>query len=231
MCTCTECGGKGYIITSRVPLTVRRCACLRKASNLLRLRRLGLERQYELYSFERYRTDEPWQQQTKSLALRYCDEPDGWFIISGQSGSGKSHICVAIVCRLLERFGRVEYFRWVDDSKRLKTLATDREREEELQRYKSADVLYIDDFLKTTPTEADRSLAFELLNSAYAGGQRVILSSERSLPAILAWDEAIGGRIRERADPYRLTLNGADKNYRLLPHRSATGADCKAPKG
>lgn len=150
----------------------------------------------------------------KDLALEYANKPEGWFFIGGQTGAGKTHICVAIVQRLIERSGKMEYFRWVDDSKRLKAIANEQTREEELKRYKEADILYIDDFLKIAPTEADRALAFEIINGAYAIGQRLIISSEKTLHEIDCWDGAIAGRIRERAGKYWATLTGAEKNYR-----------------
>lgn len=213
-CYCGICGGTGYIITSKVPLTVKKCDCQRGAVNEMRLKKLGLLEQCGNCTFESFKTAESWQKSVKELAESYVETGGGWFYIGGQSGAGKTHICVAIIQRLAERSGRLEYFRWVADGKRLKALATDAERTNELDRYKAADILYIDDFLKTAPTEADKSLAFELLGAAYEGKQRVIISSERPLPALNEWDEAIAGRIREKCHGFWITLTGKEKNQR-----------------
>lgn len=199
-----------------MPLTTAACDCQRKANNSAMLRSLGLDKQAAAYTFDAYTTEKEWQAKVKSLALDYCRQSGNeWFFIAGQSGSGKTHICIAIVNELIKRSGKLEYFRWVDDSRLLKSLAKNEDRAEAMKRYKGADLLYIDDFLKTEPTEADKAIAFELLNGAYTSGQTVIISSERTLPQINAWDEAIAGRIKERSGKYCFSLTGHDKNYRL----------------
>ena len=67
---------------------------------------------------------------------------------------------------LLKSGFEVYYMPWVDESKQLKRLTMDevqyRERMEQLQ---TVPVLYIDDLFKSGKTDADKSIAFELLNS------------------------------------------------------------------
>ena len=79
---------------------------------------------------------------------------------------------------------------------------------------KKTEVLYIDDFLKGGDTDADIRLAYEILNSRYNDrGLRTILSSEMTPEKLLRRDEALGGRIYERARGY--VLQAPQGNRRL----------------
>ena len=83
-------------------------------------------------------------------------------------------------------------------------------------RLKTIRVLYIDDFLKGNVTEADRNIAFEILNARYIKPEcATIISSERTIGQILDWDEAIGSRIAERAKGFTMSVTGSGKNWRL----------------
>lgn len=61
--------------------------------------------------------------------------------------------------------------------------------------------------------DADKRLAFELLNSRYNSRRPTLVSSELSIDTVLDWDEAIGSRIYERAKGYVIHANG--QNWRL----------------
>ena len=79
---------------------------------------------------------------------------------------------------------------------------------------KKTEVLYTDDFLKGGDTDADIRLAYEILNSRYNDrGLRTILSSEMTPEKLLRRDEALGGRIYERARGY--VLQAPAKNMRF----------------
>ena len=164
---------------------------------------------------QNYVTDTPERRKVLQAAKDYCKADTGWFFISGKSGSGKTHICTAICSCLMERNKNVKYMRWRDDSLLLKALTTDGEEyQRQIRPCKSVPVLYIDDFLKGGHTEADIRLAFEILNSRYNDSQlRTIISSELSLFDILGLDEAVGGRIYERAKGF--VLDAPHENWRL----------------
>ena len=61
---------------------------------------------------------------------------------------------------------------WTEEATKLKALKTDDENyAREINKWKTAEVLYIDDFLKTRngalPTDGDINLAFEIINARY----------------------------------------------------------------
>ena len=115
---------------------------------------------------------------------------------------------------------------WRDEVTRLKACANDADAYAELmEELKTPAVLYIDDLFKTgknedgrrmRPTPADLNAAFELINYRYnQPGQVTIISSEMSLDDIMDIDEAIGGRIKERAGEFVIEIApDKEKNMR-----------------
>lgn len=162
-----------------------------------------------------YVADTPERKKVLRAAEEFCKTDSGWFFISGKSGSGKTHICTAICGRLMDMNKNVRYMLWRDETVLLKALTTDGEAyQSRIKPFKSVPVLYIDDFLKGGHTEADLRLAFEILNSRYNDSSlRTIISSEMSLFDILGLDEAVGGRIYERAKGF--VLDAPHENWRL----------------
>lgn len=189
-------------------MTRRRC--------LARIRRSGLGELYERYKLYTYKTEKAWQQHIKNKALEYIKSASGWFYICGRSGSGKTHITAAIARELIEAGLETRYFMWRKDTPRLKALVNDRaEYERMMQDFIECRVLLVDDLWKGgSVTEADISLTFELLNARYNSPSKMtLISSEKTVNQILSIDEAIGGRIVERARGF--VLKTADDNLRL----------------
>ena len=101
---------------------------------------------------------------------------------------------------------------WRDDSVKLKaTVNDDSEYERLIRPLKTCDVLYIDDLYKGGASEADKKLAFELLNYRYNGKLITIISTERLIPDLLNIDEATGSRIYQRSRDSNLTITGQKK--------------------
>ena len=202
------------------------CKCMGVRRTINRMKRSGLKNIIKDYTFEKFEAVDDWQKVIKDAALSYAKEPEGWFFIGGQSGAGKTHICTAICREFLLGNKAVKYMLWRDDVVKLKNAVTDHEEYSRLmEQYKKIDVLYIDDLFKTgktqdgqkqIPTPADVNAAFEILNYRYNDPALLtIISSECTINDILDIDEAVGGRIYERAKhPFSIN-NDKRKNYRL----------------
>lgn len=186
-----------------------------KRRSLRRIKNSGLSDMINRYSFDNYETPDETRRKTKAKAVAYVSEDTSWFYIAGRSGSGKSHICTAICAELINKGKDVYYMSWRDESTAIKACVTDTEAyESKMKKLKTVDILYIDDFLKGGDTDADIRLAFEIINSRYNDKKyRTIISSERDITELLERDEALGGRIYERAKGY--TLKAPDSNWRL----------------
>lgn len=186
-----------------------------KRRSLRRIRKSGMGDMFLRYTFENYETPDQARQKIKAKAEAFCESDTGWLFIAGRSGSGKTHICTAICAQMIDAGKEVYYMSWRDDSTALKANVTDAEEyEQQIRKLKSVDVLYIDDFLKGSATDADIRLAFEILNSRYIDSRlRTIISSEMDIKELLSRDEALGGRIYERSRGY--VLCPPNENWRL----------------
>lgn len=205
---CPECLNTGMIpyIGENGELISRQCPCMKKRIALRRIRHSGMDDLIRRYSLENYRTELPEQKNILDKARKFAETDSGWFYIFGRSGSGKSHICTGICRALIDRNRDVYYMPWRDESTILKSSITEpAEYERKIKKLKQVDILYIDDFLKGGDTDADIRLAYEILNFRYNDTRlRTLVSSETDLKQLLRRDEALAGRIYERARGYVL---------------------------
>lgn len=215
----------GYWYEVMIPC---KCDNIRRA--LRRLNRSGLKDMVNKYTFKSFEDAEPWQKKLKESAIDYCKNGEGnWFFIGGQSGAGKTHICSAVAVHLLKKGYNTKYMLWREDVVKLKSVVNEgAEYEALITEMKEADVLYIDDLFKTgkdkdgnnqKPTAADINIAFEIINHRYNNTNLyTIISSECTIAQILSIDEAVGGRIAEKAvqTGYGFSINpDTKKNHRL----------------
>lgn len=214
---CTICKNKGFVFYTRDNnVFSKECSCMGKRRSLRRIKASGLMSLLQTHTFEAYETPEKWQVAAKKKACTFSDDPaNQWFFIAGTPGTGKTHLCTAIAGKLLESGREVRYMLWREEAPKLKAAVTDRELyENEMQKWKKTGVLYIDDFFKGGVTEADKNLAFEILNARYISPDAVtIISSEKSIEKILEIDEAIGSRIYERSKNF--CIKTPAQNWRL----------------
>lgn len=212
---CPKCGNKGYVYETKDGISrAWPCSCMKQRRSLRALKNSGMADMMTRYSFSTYLTDTQERLQVRKNAQHYAEAGEGWYFIYGQSGSGKTHICASICNELFERGAELKYITWRDEATRLKSIINTDEYSREMQKLKTVMVLYIDDLFKGKVTEADINLAFELLNARYNDSElRTIISSEFSLGEIMELDEAIGGRIYERARDY--TVKAPKENWRL----------------
>lgn len=227
---CNKCHNKGLVMrayqNNGIWSTVcSDCSCMKIRSQIRRMQKSGLKNIIKDYTFAKFQAVADWQIKLKDAAIKYADNPSGWFFIGGQSGAGKTHLCTAICREFLLNGKEVRYMLWRDEVVKLKGAVNDTEEYAKLiNQYKNCEVLYIDDLFKTgkgadgqrqQPTGADINIAFEILNYRYNNPDLLtVLSSECTVDDIINIDEATGGRIFERAEAYSLKPDKT-KNYRL----------------
>lgn len=154
------------------------------------------------YGFNKFEATKDYQKRMLEVAREFLADISKGFIITGQSGSGKTHILSSAVIELVNRGFNVEYLKWQEKGKYLKSIINETEKyQNEINAYKNCQVLYIDDFLKVgkngVPTDADINLAFEILDYRKENKLPTIISSERSLEEMIYIDEAVAGRVIE----------------------------------
>lgn len=228
---CSACRNKAYIVklVEKPNGTFGKeycdCKCVEIRRSIMRMKRSGLKDIIKDYTFDRFAAVEPWQQSIKAAAMDYAQNQKGWFYLGGQSGCGKTHLCTAICREFLLEGKKVIYMLWRDDIAKIKGLATyPEERQQMIDRFKQAEVLYIDDLFKTgrnpdgsdpKPTAADINAAFEIINYRYNNPALLtIISSELNEDELLDIDEAVGGRIFERSKSISISKDRS-RNYRI----------------
>jgi DNA replication protein DnaC len=227
---CPICKNKGeiFFLDENNNECSRECECMKKRRIIRNTRNSGLSAMLDKYTFGNFSHKENWQFTMYDKATDFVhDDKAKCFFVGGQIGAGKSHICTAIVGRLLEQGYNAYYNVWNEIVINLKQNAYDNPEEynRQLTWLKNVKVLYIDDFFKTTPTTADLDKAFQIIdyrkNLSMGNSKRrliTIISSEKMLEEIIGIDEAIGSRIFEMCNRGEYVVEierSANKNQRM----------------
>lgn len=219
---CPTCQNRGMIavVDDRGEYSLKECACMPKRRILHHARKSGMGELLKK-SFEGFEAAAPYQIKLRDTAkafvnaVRSGDKP--WMMAIGQSGCGKTHICAAACNTLLESGFRVHYMSWNDEVGALKRSILDQEAyNRRMDRIQQAPVLYIDDLLKGSYTDADTRIAFEILNYRVNNQLVTVISTERQPDELIEIEEATFSRAIEMSRDYLVTVaKDRSKNYRL----------------
>ena len=197
------------------------CICVRQRALYNQMKQSGAANP-DTYTLEKYEAATEWQKHIKQKAVEFIkDKTKSWFFIGGQVGAGKTHICTAILLEMLKKGKRCKYMSWSQEATRLNTLVNDTGYTEAINKFKTTDVLYIDDLFKhrkgEQPTSGEINRAFEILQYRYNNGLVTIISSEKTISELIEIDEATGSRISERAgEQFAINIKpDPTKNHRL----------------
>lgn len=211
--TCEICNDLHYIIDSNGKAI--RCKCKLKDDILLNMKNSGMHSllNNKVSDFE---VTNDWQKKVKTLAIDYATNiNDKWFVLLGQSGSGKTMICSAISNKFLNDGLIVNYIQWDSfiRSYKNKLIINDTKIFDDI---KSVSILYIDDLFKGKISDFDLEICFELINYRYANNLKTIISSEFLFTELNDLDSAIAGRIFEKCKGYICEISKDNKNnFRL----------------
>ncbi len=206
--------------------TAYECEC-RQANAYKRLYdKSGITRLFASKSFNNFITNgKPKEvQNAKRVSENYVknfSETESLALL-GESGAGKTHLCIAVSNELLKRNIAVLYMQYRDVLTNLKQHYISKDSvgdsiyQKEIEKYKTAPVLYIDDLYKGKISETDVNIMFELINHRYINMIPIIVSSEMSCEKLLQVDKAIGGRILEMCKGNIVEFEGISLNYRLI---------------
>ncbi len=213
---CTECNDRGgtYKISESGEICFYCCThCANVREGMYLLKKSGLADK----TFEIFETNSEWQKRLLERVRKYSASDGKWLFIGGQSGCGKTHLCTAAAREIiLGENVSAALFKWVEDARELKALVNDSSYSAEADKFRKADILYIDDLLKGSVTAADLKLGYDLVDYRYRHRLRTIISSEMFLSEIISKDEALGGRIKEMAGEFAFNIKrDRSKNYRL----------------
>lgn len=200
---CKKCRDLGYILqddekgyTVAVP-----CECLEKRQVLEKLKRCGLTDSFKKKTFSNFKLSTEYQKNPKIQAMSYCkkfEDEKGSVLLTGRPGTGKTHLGIAIMMQLVNKNIGCIYTEYISLIMRLKQCCMDTVNyNKEINKYKNATVLFIDDLLKGQTSEADRKYIYEIVNYRYMTEKPIIISTEKSLKDLMEYDAAIASRIIE----------------------------------
>jgi DNA replication protein DnaC len=145
-------------------------------------------------------------------ARAFAESPEGWIVLSGASGCGKTHIAAAIVNRVLER-GEAALFVVVPDLlDHLRSAyqpGADVGYDELFERVRNAPVLVLDDLGTQAPTQWAQEKLFQLINYRFNARLPMVVTTNLA-------PEQLDERLRTR-----LTDTSVARVYSLEPARSS----------
>lgn len=216
---CNKCKDSGFIaldmngnrkpsidVPSSQQAGISICSCKIQQGIRTNMEYSGIDlEEYDKKTLKTFKRDTEEAQAMYALALKFLAEykPQGIGYF-GKSGTGKTHICIAICHELALRNIQHRYFNYRTDIQVLKQLKYDfEEYSKKMNEYKTCSVLYIDDLfklIKNNKGEIDQQelqIMFEIINTRYMNNKPIIVSSEMTVNEIKDIDEATGGRIYE----------------------------------
>ena len=212
--------------------SARPCKCREAKLYKKIIESCGITESFLQKSFDNYKVTNKQTEAAYKIAKDYSstfnlikETKNNSIALVGQVGSGKTHLTIAIANELMKDNVGVRYMQYREDIPRIKRVATDEEEyTKEINKYKNATVLLIDDLYKSAIgkgqfgeylNDADKRIIFEIINYRYFKGSPIIISSECSMKQIIELDEGIGTRILEMCKGHIVEIIGKENNYRL----------------
>lgn len=219
---CNKCKDRLYILKDDVAYECE-CKSLREAERILELSGISEEFKTKTFANFNYKANNE-AAKAFTTALSYSKNFENnklnrrnSILFMGQPGSGKTHLSIAIANQLIENHISVIYMQYRDVITILKqTISNDPEvYQAQINKYKDAKVLLIDDLFKGSITKSDINIMFEIANHRYLKKLPTIISTEKTFEELLEIDEAVGSRIIEMSKDHLIQLVGKKLNYRI----------------
>ena len=210
---CPICEGARFVRSTADPDNPRfgepqPCDCVRhedartRQDRLLRYSRLGALGRMTFDTLLRQgRSEDPAAQRryehAVELAERWAEQPEGWLVLTGVPGCGKTHLAAAIASRAIER-GQAALFLPVADLLDQLRASYDEDAELPYQRLleqlRAAPLVVLDDLDSYSATPWAREKFFQLVSHRFYAGLPTVFTCERP-PAEI--DPRLGSRLTD----------------------------------
>jgi DNA replication protein DnaC len=204
---CPHCDGAGYY-KEKVPFDhpnfgkLMPCVCKQQ-----QISRRAAEKLYELSNlgpfsdktFENFNSAVPGVKGAYFAAQKYAERPQGWLIMFGNYGAGKTHLAAAIANELLRNHYRVLFAVVPDLLDHLRATfgpSSEVEYDERFEAIRDVQVLILDDLGTENTTAWAREKLFQIVNHRYNYALSTVITSNRKPEDI---DPRIFSRMSDRA--------------------------------
>lgn len=216
----------GWILTEKknsAPVAVS-CECREMEKLMNQWKTAGINPEKRTQTFSNFQVWNEYSRKAKDTSIAYYKDFENIrknrknsIMICGQVGSGKTHLSVALALNFLNKNIKVVYMPYRDVITKIKQKMLDDEHYKKIiSKYKTCDVLLMDDLFKGKINETDINVVFEILNYRYLNHLPIIVSTEFTVEKLLSFDEAIGSRIYEMCKDYIVEIEKCkENNYRL----------------
>ena len=200
---CTECGGRGWY-TPNVPVghpefgqTVT-CRCLEtrltdsRQARLVRYSNLGVLTRYTFESLDRDGRSEGIEGVDRfriayDAAVEYASRPEGWLVLTGPHGTGKTHLAAAVSNRLIQNGYSVFFVHipeLLDHLRSAYSPASETTYDELFEQVKNTPILVMDELYSGNATPWSQEKLRQLTNHRCNGQLPTIITT--ALPPIEA---------------------------------------------
>ena len=154
---------------------------------------------------------------------RLMNERNNWMIFIGAPGVGKTTQASWTAREVIDRYYKsVRFYNAIDWSRKM--MAAKRRNEERgrlFSGFEEADLVVLDDFLKSIPRQGSyeyedfREAMLEAFWSRYDARKPMIVTTQLDFQQIAAFDEALAGRLFEMCGQRKVCYNQNATNWRL----------------
>lgn len=187
-----------------------------------RLREMGNLESYNTKTFESFQTKIshylPHEQETLQAALQlaehYAQEPDGWLVLQGAYGTGKTHLAAAVGNALLARSEVVLFITVPDLLDHLRAAygpSSEISYDETFERVRTAPVLILDDLGVENPSQWAQEKLFQLLNHRYVNQMTTIITTNAAIDRL---DPRVHSRIQDLQVVRHIIIDAPDYRSR-----------------
>ena len=182
------------------------------------LRRLSNLDAFQGWDFEDFDPSVPGTDEAYKAALAFAQNPDGWLVLYGRCGVGKTHLAVAIARTALERNGVGVLFQVVPDLlDRLRATfdpSSGTGYDQRFEQIREAGLLVLDDLGTENTTPWAREKLFQIFNHRYNERMPTVVTSNQDLKLI---DDRIVSRLQDPRISKYIEIDAEDFRRRGRP--------------
>jgi DNA replication protein DnaC len=223
---CELCQDAGYVRMD-VPVThpkfgsIVPCQCRVKEEDARtrdELRRLSNLDAFQGWDFEDFDPSVPGTDEAYKAALEFAQNLDGWLVLYGRCGVGKTHLAVAIARTALEQTGVGVLFQVVPDLlDRLRATfdpSSGTGYDQRFDQIREAGLLVLDDLGTENTTPWAREKLFQIFNHRYNERMPTVVTSNQDLKLI---DDRIVSRLQDPRISTYVEIDAEDFRRRGRP--------------